>query len=52
MVTQHIGRHIYAYHTYMLNQLKNIHSIAKEIFNNMFNALKQHVTNNPGILYN
>ena len=51
----HQGPHSAAYHNFMIDQLTQIDKVAngnQQTFLDLFNVLKQHIINNPGILYN
>jgi len=50
----HQGRHPNAYHEYILENIKQFHSIAqgdKKVFKELFENLKKHIKANPEMLY-
>lgn len=53
-MTDHLGRHTYAYHEFMLQQLQRIDRIAGgdiTKFMQLYGSLVDYVRSNPGILY-
>jgi hypothetical protein len=50
---KHAGRHPHAYHEYMLEEVKNIHTIAQgdtKKFLELFEQVKWKIMNNPEML--